>query len=151
MPNYLSFCDSNIWLYRFLVDSDSDSYEEIKKHDIATNLTNRENIVISTQVINEVCAVLCKKAKLSEIKIRQVIEEFYQGCIVMEIDRNIIVIASDLRTQYSLSFWDSLIVASALSVDANILYSDSLRGVAIDMQDGLIISGQLTIINPFKL
>jgi len=81
--------------------------------------------------------------KVSEIKIRQIIQEFYQGCIVIEIDYNIIVIASDLRTQYNLSFWDSLIVASSLSAGANILYSE-------DMQDGLIISQQLTIINPFK-
>ena len=143
MPNYLSFCDSNIWLYRFLIDPDSDRSEEIQKHNIAIDLTNQKNLVISTQVINEVCAVLCKKAKISEIKIRQIIEEFYQGCIVMEIDRNIIVIASDLRTQYNFSFWDSMIVASALSGGADILYSE-------DMQDGLIVSGQLTIINPFK-
>lgn len=143
MPNPLSFCDSNIWLYQFLIDPDSDRSEEIKKHNIAINLTNQKNILISTQVINEVCAVLCKKAKLSEIKIRQIIEEFYQGCIVMDIDRNIIVIASDLRTQYNFSFWDSLIVASALSGGADTLYSE-------DMQDGLIVSQQLTIINPFK-
>lgn len=72
MPNSLFLCDSNIWLYRFLVDPDVDSSEEIKKHDIATNLTDRENIVISTRVINEVCAVLLKKAKVGEIKIRQI-------------------------------------------------------------------------------
>ncbi|MBE9144935.1 PIN domain-containing protein [Planktothrix mougeotii] len=143
MPNNLSFCDSNLWLYQFLIDPDSDRSEEIKKHNIAINLTNQKNILISTQVINEVCAVLCKKAKLSEIKIRQIIEEFYQGCIVMDINRNIIVIASDLRTQYNFSFWDSLIVASALSGGADTLYSE-------DMQDGLIVSQQLTIINPFK-
>ena len=75
MANSISFCDSNLWLYRFLVDPDRDNSEEIKKHHIATNLTNRENIVISTQVINEVCAVLLKKAKLSEGTIRRIIEE----------------------------------------------------------------------------
>jgi predicted nucleic acid-binding protein len=99
--------------------------------------------LVSTQVINEVCAVLLKKAKLSEITIREIIQEFYQGCIVVEIDYNIIVIASDLRSQYSLSFWDSLIVASALAGGADTLYSE-------DMQHGLIVSQQLTIINPFK-
>ncbi len=143
MPNSLIFCDSNIWLYRFLVDPDGDNSEEIKKHNIATNLTNAENILISTQVINEVCAILLRKAKVSEIKIRQIIQEFYDGCIVIEIDYNIIVIASDLRISYNFSFWDSLIVASALSGGADILYSE-------DMQDGLIVSEQLTIINPFK-
>ena len=113
MPNSLIFCDSNIWLYRFLVDPDGDNYEEIKKHNIATNLTNAENILISTQVINEVCAILLRKARVSEIKIRQIIQEFYDGCILIETDYNIIVIASDLRMNYNFSFWDSLIVASA--------------------------------------
>jgi predicted nucleic acid-binding protein len=42
-----------------------------------------------------------------------------------------------------LSFWDSLIVASALAADCHFLASE-------DMQDNLKIKGQLMIINPFK-
>jgi len=42
-----------------------------------------------------------------------------------------------------LSFWDSLIVASALSADVDILYSE-------DMQNGLIIAEKLQIINTFN-
>jgi predicted nucleic acid-binding protein len=137
------FFDSNIWLYRFLFDPDSDNSEEIRKHNIATNLTNYDRILLSTQVINEVCAVLLKKAKIREIQLKKIIQEFYQGCIVIEIDYNIILTASDLRIQYNLSFWDSLIVASALAGGADTLYSE-------DMQHGLTVSEQLTIINPFK-
>jgi len=51
--------------------------------------------------------------------------------------------ASTLRVQYGFSFWDGLIIASALSTDATIFYSE-------DMQDGLVIVDQLTIVNPFK-
>jgi len=137
------FFDSNIWLYRFLFAPDSDNSEEIRKHNISTNLTNSERILLSTQVINEVCAVLLKKAKIREIQLKKIIQEFYQGCIVIEIDYNIIFTASDLRIQYNLSFWDSLIVASALAGGADTLYSE-------DMQHGLTVSEQLTIINPFK-
>ncbi|MBE5227952.1 MAG: PIN domain-containing protein [Microcystis aeruginosa PMC 728.11] len=133
MTNSLYFCDSNIWLYRFLIDPECNDAEEMRKRNLANALTSRENILISTQIINEVCAVLSKKAKISEIQIRQIIQEFYDGCVVIQLDRNIILRASELRTQYSFSFWDSLIVASALAADASILYSE-------DMQDGLIIS-----------
>ena len=143
MTNSLYVCDSNIWLYRLLIDPECNDAEEMGKHNLATALTSRENILISTQIINEVCAVLSKKAKISEIQIRQIIQEFYDGCLVIQLDRNIILRASELRTQYSFSFWDSLIVASALASEANILYSE-------DMQDGLIISNQLTLINPFR-
>jgi predicted nucleic acid-binding protein len=133
MTNSLYFCDSNIWLYRLLIDPECNDAAERRKRNLAAALTSRENILISTQIINEVCAVLSKKAKISEVQIRQIIQEFYDGCLVIQLDRNIILRASD---------WDSLIVASALAADANILYSE-------DMQDGLIISHQLTLINPF--
>lgn len=134
MTNSLYFCDSNIWLYRLLIDPECNDAAERRKRNLAAALTSRENILISTQIINEVCAVLSKKAKISEVQIRQIIQEFYDGCLVIQLDRNIILRASD---------WDSLIVASALAAEANILYSE-------DMQDGLIISNQLTLINPFR-
>lgn len=132
MTNYLYFCDSNIWLYCLLIDPECNDAEEIRKRNLANDLTSKENILISTQIINEVCAVLSKKAKISEIQTRQIIQEFYDGCVVIQLDRNIILRASELR----------LIVASALATDASILYSE-------DMQDGLIISNQITLINPF--
>jgi len=50
--------------------------------------------------------------------------------------------ASDLRSRYSFSFWDGLILASALFADAEILYSE-------DMQNGLTVENKLKIVNPF--
>ena len=46
---------------------------------------------------------LSKKAKISEVQIREIIQEIYDGCVVIQLDRNIILRASELRTQYS--FW----------------------------------------------
>jgi len=138
MTNSLYFFDSNIWLYRLLIDPECNEAEEIRKHNLAAALTSKKNILITRQIINKVCSVLSKKAKISEIKIRQIIQEFYDGCLVIQLDRNIILRASELRNHYSFSFWDSLIVASALATDANILDSE-------DMQDRLIISNQLTL------
>ena len=50
--------------------------------------------------------------------------------------------ASEVRSRFYISYWDSLIVASALNNSCNILYSE-------DMQHNQIIEG-LKIINPFK-
>nr|WP_317271163.1 hypothetical protein [Arthrospira sp. PLM2.Bin9] len=55
------FIDSNIWLYRFLADQDPNPQEDARKRKIAVSLTNLNNIVVSTQVINETCSVLRKK------------------------------------------------------------------------------------------
>jgi predicted nucleic acid-binding protein len=72
-----------------------------------------------------------------------VINDFYAAYTVVEIDQTILVTATILREQYKLSYWDSLIIASALASSAPILYSE-------DMHDGLIVDQRLTIINPFK-
>ncbi|MEZ4513920.1 MAG: hypothetical protein R3C62_18780 [Chloroflexota bacterium] len=47
-----------------------------------------------------------------------------------------------MRERYSLSHWDSLIIATAFEAGAAQLYSE-------DMHSGLIVEKQLTIINPF--
>jgi predicted nucleic acid-binding protein len=136
------FLDSNIWLYMLITDQNNP--EEVRKQELARQLTENPNntMVISTQVIAEVSVNLIKKLKISEDEVRNLIQDFYDSCIVVEINYNILINSSQLRSQYMLSFWDSLIVASALSIDTNILYSE-------DMQNGLMIDKKLQIINPF--
>lgn len=51
--------------------------------------------------------------------------------------------ASILRDEHRFSFWDSMVVSAALFSDAETLYSE-------DMHDGLIVEGNLRIVNPFK-
>lgn len=138
-----NFIDTNIWLYRLFDDQRIEAAERERKRTIAISLTESSNPIISTQVINEVTANLLKKAKFDEERIKSIIQSLYNRCQVVEFNLTILESASNLRTQYHLSFWDSLIVSSALSVGADILYSE-------DMQDGLIVANRLTLINPFK-
>lgn len=135
------FIDSNIWLYRFIVNcSDPNA---IPKQQIATNITNQENLMISTQVVNEVCSNLIRKAGFNNLQIQNLLEELTQGCEILPVSPETFEYAVKLRDRYLISFWDSLIVASAVLGDATILYSE-------DMQDGLIINNSLQVINPFK-
>jgi predicted nucleic acid-binding protein len=143
MSNQLCFIDSNIWLYLLMVDPNSVEIQELRKRSLAIDLINNVNGIVSTQVINEVGSVLSRKASFTENQIQQVIQSFYNRVAVIELDYDILMNASHLRTQYGFSFWDGLIVASALSANADILYSE-------DMQDNLVIDQQLTIINPLK-
>ena len=139
--NRLCFIDSNVWLYAFSTDQKDET-----KRIIAKQLIKTQNnfIVISTQVINEVSCNLLKKHKIDESSLLTLVMSFYQKYQVISFNLNILELASNLRTKHHLSFWDSLIIASALFSGANILYSE-------DMQDGLIVDNQLTIINPFKI
>ena len=138
-----NFIDTNIWLYRLFNDLRIEATERERKRTIAISITEKANPIISTQVINEVSSNLLKKAKFDEERIKSVIQSLYNRCQVVEFNLTILEAASNLRTQYHLSFWDSLIVASALSAGASILYSE-------DMQDGLIVANQLKLINPFQ-
>lgn len=109
-----------------------------------TNLTQTTpNIVVSVQVINEVSANLLKKAGFTEQEIRELVDSFYQLYTVMPLTQEVLLDASSLRERYRLSYWDSLIVASARASNASIIYSE-------DMHNGLVIDGTLTILNPFK-
>ena len=66
------FVDTNIWLYAFIEADDS------PKHQVAKEVVSRPHVVVSTQVINETCVNLLKKASLSEATIRQLVAAFYE-------------------------------------------------------------------------
>jgi predicted nucleic acid-binding protein len=132
--NKLCFIDSNIWLYAFI--------ETPHKSLIAKSLLRDRDITISTQVINEVCVNLIKKARFPEEKIRNLIESFYNKYNVIKINREILLKASEIRRDHLFSFWDSLILAGALLEGCDILYSE-------DMQDDFVME-KTRIVNPFK-
>ena len=132
------FIDTNIWLYAFIEGDDR------RKSAHAKALIEASSAVsVSTQVINEVCVNLIKKAQFSEQQVQQLIESFYVKYLVIELSKPLLLKASALREQYTFSFWDSTIVSSALYADASVLYSE-------DMQDGLVVENRMRIINPFK-
>ena len=133
----MCFLDSNIWLYAFNKSQDA------RKHAVANQLLRAKGFTISTQVINEVCRNLIKKASFSDAQIENVVNAFYKRCEVICFDQTILLNAVSVREQYQISSWDSLIVASALKADADFLYSE-------DMQDGLLINEKLTVVNPFQ-
>jgi predicted nucleic acid-binding protein len=129
--------DSNIWLYALVVSSDP------VKRTKAIEYCAAPDICVTSQIVNEVLSNLLRKESASEEEIRKVLDEFYSQYLVLEILQSDIQTASELREEYRFSYWDSLIVATALRANAEILYSE-------DMQDGLVVRGSLTIRNPFK-
>ncbi len=131
------FVDSNVWLYAFI-----DNWG--RKHELAHNLIKQtDNLAISSQVISEVCVNLLKKAGRDEMFVQRLIFDFYSNYSVTPITELIQISASRLRKRYSLSFWDSMICSAAIEMGCVKLLSE-------DMQDGLLINDQLTIVNPFK-
>jgi predicted nucleic acid-binding protein len=133
------FVDSNIWIYLFT--SDDVSKNELARKFIAENTSKGNDFVISYQVINEVGTVLKRKKKFEELKIRFVFETMFDLCVVQDFSQEIILKASIMRDTMSVSYWDSIIIATASESGCNYLTSE-------DMQNGQKISS-LTIHNIF--
>ena len=135
-PDSTYFIDTNIWLYSFIQSQNRE------KTEIAKTIIKECEIVISTQIINEMCVNLIKKVNFSEMKIQNLVQSLYRKFTVFELSQDILLKSSEIRANHTFSFWDSVVAASALDCDANYLISE-------DMQDGFNLENKLTIINPF--
>jgi len=136
---YLCFVDSNLWIYAVTQPEDS---PPDPRHEIARQIIAQIQPCLSVQVVNEVTANLLRKFRFSELEIRILIQSFFRKYAVFGLDAVTITRASRLRETYQFSFWDSLIIASALQQGCSTVYSE-------DMQHRLVIEETLTIINPF--
>ena len=128
------FIDSNIFLYAF-------SNKNFDKQKIAAQIIKQE-YTINVQVINEVSNNMLKKLNFSNIEIKKFILSCYERYNVVNYSKDIFINASELRQKYNISYWDSLIISSALENGCTILYTE-------DMQHNQIIQNQLKIVNPF--
>ena len=96
------FVDTNIWLYAFIEGQDRQKTARAKGL-----LEASHTIIVSAQVINEVCVNLLKKAQFAEQQVQQLIESFYVKYMVIELSKTLLLKALALRVQYTFSFWDS--------------------------------------------
>lgn len=130
------FIDSNILLYSI----GDDPY----KKQISQSLLKNINVVISTQVLNEFCNVVFKKKLITPDELFLSVQGFSEVFKVMDIGSDLVINALNIKNRYQYSYWDSLIIATALKSGVTILYSE-------DMANGQMIDNQLIIVNPFNL
>jgi predicted nucleic acid-binding protein len=133
MSDAESFFDSNVLLY--LVSADSEKADRVE-----ALLTQPS--VISVQVLNEFTNVASRKFAMPLAEVREALETIRRICrteslTVEDHDR-----AMQVMERYKFSFYDSVIVASALRADCQILYSE-------DLQDGQVIERRIKVVNPF--
>ncbi len=85
------FIDTNIWLYAFTVGNDPEKTARAK-----TLIETQSGVFVSTQVINEACVNLIKKARFSEQQVQQLIESFYAKYVVVELSKPLLLKASEV-------------------------------------------------------
>ena len=133
------FLDTNIVIYSY-------SEDEVEKFEIANRLLEEyENqIIISTQVINELSNTLFRKFRLNAEEVEAVVLELNNNFPIVNFTLQTQLKAIEIKERYQLQFYDSLILATALENGCNIVYSE-------DMQNGQVIDNWITIINPFEV
>ncbi len=128
------FFDTNILLYLLSADADRADRAEV---------LIGEGGVISVQVLNEFASVASRKLGMAWAEIRDVLETIRTLCRVEPVTVDAHEHALHLAERYGLSFYDAVIVASALLAGCQTLYTE-------DMQNGQRIEGRLLLRDPFR-
>lgn len=128
-----AFIDSNVLVYLMSADpTKADQAEAVV----------RAGAVISVQVLNEVANVARHKLAMSWLDINEFLDLVRSLCSPVPLTIETHDRGRTVSERYGLSVYDAMIVASALLAGCELLYSE-------DMQDGMVIDGQLRICNPF--
>jgi predicted nucleic acid-binding protein len=140
-----AFIDTNIYIYALTRSRNpNDESKRAVAISLFEKLINTHTIVTSTQVLNEFHSNLIKKFKLEDKEAFSIVEHnILPISIIAPIGFKTYSLAYQLRSEYNLSFWDSLIVSSGLENHCTTLYSE-------DMQHNQSIKNHLSIINPFE-
>ena len=131
------FVDTNVLVYLF------DTSAPAKQHRIQRLFSSHEQpYVLSTQVLQEFYVSVTRKlaVPLDPEKALRAVKNL-SVLPVIQIDPLLILLAIKRSQAAPLSFWDALILESALIGGASLLYSE-------DFQDGQVF-GNLRIMNPF--
>jgi len=103
----------------------------------------RDGGIISVQVLNEMANVARRKMRLSWIETRAFVS-LIRGLLPIEpITLETHETGLALAERYRLSIYDAMIAASALLAECDRLWSE-------DMQHGMVISGRLRVVDPFR-
>lgn len=135
------FIDTNIYIY-FLLEDEKNLNKKERVQNLITQFQNKD-ILISIQVLNEIYNTLLKY-KIEEDLIREKLNLIISKTILIQTNLYTLEKCWGLQEKYKYSYWDSLIIASALQADCGILYTE-------DLHNNHEIEGKLKIINPFTI
>ncbi len=98
---------------------------------------------ISVQVLNEATVNCRRKAGLDWEETGAFIAGVQELCPVESLTPQTHQVGRALAERYGFSVYDAMIVASALLAECSTLWTE-------DMHDGLLVEGQLRLLNPFE-
>ena len=116
-----------------------------RKKNIARDLLirNFNAIILNVQILGEIFTVLERKTELTKQEVANITSYYAEMYEIVDYNKNTFYEAVNIKLKYGFNFFDSLIVASAITNNCSILYTE-------DLQHNQLIENKLRIINPFK-
>ncbi len=133
------FIDTNVLIY---TQNNLNQEKQLACRNLLIKLIRKNQLVISTQVKQEYYTVSTQKLGLDKLFVKSTLKMFDVYEIII-VNPSIIYNAIDIQILNQLSFWDSLIIAAAISANCTILLSE-------DLSDGQVING-IKVQNPFTI
>jgi predicted nucleic acid-binding protein len=118
------FVDTNIFIYAILKENQPGD-KGSKAIALFQSLSNKA-VFINTQVLNEIYSVLLRN-EVEEKDIQERLEIIIRETRLSIIRLKTLKSCWDLRTKYKYSYWDCLVMASALENQCAILYSEDMQ------------------------
>lgn len=135
-----AFLDTNVLVYLF--DGRTVAKQRAAGRLLQRLVDEQVALVISTQVLQEAWSALTRKLDMNPVEAMTALQATEgAGFFVQTVDAPLVWRGAARSIQDKLSFWDGLIVESALAAQCEVLYSE-------DMQDGRAFDS-LTVRNPF--
>jgi len=134
------FVDRNILMYAH--DTSAGAKHERAKA-LLEDLWRQRSGVVSTQVLQELCVNLRRKAghPVDLRTVREIVADYLSWDVVTNTGESILE-ALQLEEHYQISFWDALVVQAAEASGAAVLYSE-------DLSDGQTYRG-VRVVNPLR-
>ena|ERR1700686_1706637 len=134
--------DTNVLVYAF---DDDEPIKQAKANELLDRLAEYPaDIILLWQVAAEFLSVLRKWQNSGDLTADRVENNFRNVLVMFSFrapKKRIFKTSTDLRSRFSLSHWDSMLLAACKEAGVDVLYSE-------DMDAGTDYDG-LTIVNPF--
>jgi len=133
------FVDTNVLVY---AHDTSAGVKHDRARVLVEDLWRTRSGVVSTQVLQELCVKLRRKAgrPLDLKSTRDLVTDYFSWQVVLNGEQSILE-ALELEERFQISFWDALVIQAANASGAVVLYSE-------DLSDGQLY-GSVRVVNPF--
>ena len=128
------FLDSNVLVYAFTTDPRATRAQELLER----------GCIVGAQGLNEFTNVARRRLGMTWGEVREALAAIRIVCrTILPINIDTHTDALRIAERYGYGIFDALMIASALSGNCGVLWSE-------DMQDGIIVDRRLRIANPFR-